>query len=121
METIVHIFLKGTIAQKLWGELGIDMNNYHPNRDNWLLYLHEKNPSLSNKHQSWQNLFPFIIWNLWLNRNNNNTNNKTNSISLKWIMNQTTEYKLLMEWKTNLDRKIAIKFYWLPPVKDVIK
>lgn len=39
----------------------------------------------------------------------------SNRISLKRVMNQATEYKLLTERETKLYRKITIKFHWILP------
>lgn len=114
-ETISHIFISCPIVYSLWRQLGINTSYFLLSKANWLLYLKEKSPQIPHKHLFWNILFPFTICNIWLIRNSNNINNISNEVTLKWIINQSIEYKLLTERESNWDRKIDLNISWTKP------
>lgn len=46
---------------------------------------------------TWLELYPFIIWNIWVNRNKNNMDNTSHNASLERAIDIATKYKLLIQ------------------------
>lgn len=44
-----------------------------------------------------KDLFPFAVWNIWLNRNSNNHDKTCLSLNLNWVLQLAFEYKFLTE------------------------
>lgn len=59
------------------------------------------------------------MWNLWINRNNNNINNTSLQVALSFVLKQATEYKLLIDRESNTN--ISIPIYWTKPKKGWYK
>lgn len=88
-EDISHIFMGCFLAKKLWEQLGLVIKC--PNNNDWLNYVRELAPCIPSNHISWSNVFLFVIWCIWLSRNNNNINNTSKGIYIPFILNQATQ------------------------------
>lgn len=120
-EDIPHIFIHCTIAQKLWQSLNISTN--WPNcKDNLRVdKLKNSNPSIPSTMLTWSQLFPYAIWNLWINRNNNHENNSSNHVSISSVIKQAIEYALLTTRESAPSKNIICKTHWHKPRADWFK
>lgn len=75
-ETSKHIFLECMAVKQLWFLLGIDTGSWN-NANSWLTSIRDQNVTLKSGIISWKDMFPFVIWTIWINRNNNLYNNFT--------------------------------------------
>lgn len=66
-------------------------------------------------------MFPFVIWYVWANRNNNLYNNTTNKAHINHPYKLATEYKFLTEKEHKLQEKIPISIKWIKPNANHIK
>ncbi|XP_075076389.1 uncharacterized protein LOC142163038 [Nicotiana tabacum] len=64
---------------------------------------------------TWRDLFPFVIWNLWMNRNRNNQNSTNRVMSSMTAINHAVEYKLMTDRESNHTKKIPIHIRWHKP------
>lgn len=89
--------------------------------DHWLIFLKDLSPSITAIPNTinWEDLFPFMIWNLWLNKNSNNINNTTHSPSHALAVKHALEYKPCTEKETNLLRKFPSLFHGMHPQRMV--
>nr|XP_016446718.1 PREDICTED: uncharacterized protein LOC107771788 [Nicotiana tabacum] len=98
--------------------LAIDnqLDNVH-----WIDFLHTRNPKITNKFITWEEAFPFVLWAIWRNRNENNVNNTSNHINTTNIINQTLEYHLLTSKSTTNNIKVKLKVKWQAPARSWYK
>lgn len=117
--TIIHIFIECLIAQYFWVSMGIYISS--PPFTYCLLQLKDLNFGISANSISWQEVFPFVLWNYWINKNRNNHNNLLlpllithgNKISLlkrvNWLKINIKWHKPTLGWfKLNVD--VAFKY-----------
>lgn len=92
----------------LWCTYGINYNTVNTNT-HWLDYIRQDNTNFSHYYLNWGEVFPFVLWNIWKNRNHNNHNNT--SCNLEWpiIIKQSLEYKLMTEKAITNSTHKAIK------------
>lgn len=105
VKSIVHIFIRCPLVQPLWRKLGIESLPL-TFTTHWLIYIKNLNPKLESQFISWTNLFPFLIWGIWINRNNNNTNLCP---SFHKILNHTPEYHFVASKGTPTQTNITIQ------------
>lgn len=117
-ESIMHIFFDCKAASVYWNSVG--WSSYFSPRDtNWLAQVKDFNHNLKYSCINWKSLFPFLLWNIWINRNNNQ-NNTSNPINVDFIIQRSIEYMLLTENHYSPNKKIPIKIKWLNPQRDGI-
>lgn len=60
-------------------------------------------------------LFPFVLWHIWLNRNRNVFNNQKNYLTIDIVKMRAFEYKQFSSpLKFSTDKK-EIQIKWIPP------
>lgn len=99
-ENLEHIFITCPIVNEAWERLRLDKYNSIDSKNtknHWLTTLRDLQPPLLPNLLNWPDLFPFVVWNIWLNRNNNNVNNTSLKFSIKSSIQLATEFKLLTE------------------------
>lgn len=116
----MHVFLDCLAVKEFWLLLGLDTSRWN-NFSNWLTNIRDQNTILKSGIISWKDIFPFVIWTIWINRNNNLYNNTTNKAVLHYAYNQTVEYKLLTEKEPVMHQKILIYVNWIKPLCGYIK
>ncbi|XP_070005303.1 uncharacterized protein [Nicotiana sylvestris] len=79
------------------------------------------NPSISFKALKWEDIYPFCLWNIWLNSNNNNINNISNGVSVLLTLNKAVEFKYLIGYNHTPLNTITIPIKWQKPSKDFFK
>lgn len=52
-------------------------------------------PTKSFPSLDWEDIYPYGLWHLWLNRNSNNLNNNSKNVSLSQTLNRAAELKYL--------------------------
>nr|XP_009791856.1 PREDICTED: uncharacterized protein LOC104239019 [Nicotiana sylvestris]XP_016513253.1 PREDICTED: uncharacterized protein LOC107830260 [Nicotiana tabacum] len=77
--------------------------------------LRKKAPQIPTKLITWKEVFPFAIWAIWRNKNDNNVNNTNLSINTMKVFQQTLEYHLLTSKPTTSNIPIKIKVKWHSP------
>lgn len=102
-------------CQIFWYSL--NLNNISPNSDHshWLDIIRYSNPSIPSINVTWSQLFPFSMWNLWINKNRNIENNTTINISIPFVIKQAIEYVLLTNRESSPSRKIHCNTGWHKP------
>ncbi|XP_019258895.1 PREDICTED: uncharacterized protein LOC109237091 [Nicotiana attenuata] len=85
----------------------------------WLTKLRDINPIPLKI--SWINLLPFLLWGIWINRNNNNFNNTHFSPRIKDISNLASEFLFFNSTGTTTKDKSSINIKWYPPQHDWYK
>lgn len=108
------------LVHHLWDNLGIfnlpSMISHH-----WLIHSKNSTPKLQYPHLEWFDLFPFLIWGIWINRNYNNTDNTNLKPSLKIIYNHALEYHFLSSRSTPSQATKTIRVKWHAPSKGWTK
>lgn len=64
---------------------------------------------------TWKSLFPFAVWNIWLNRNWNNYENTNLSLNLNRGFQLALEYKFLTEREVISPTRHPIRISWDKP------
>ncbi|XP_019234668.1 PREDICTED: uncharacterized protein LOC109215104 [Nicotiana attenuata] len=65
--------------------------------------------------------FPFALWSIWKNRNENNVNNTNLTINTTKVFQQTLKYHLLTSKHTTSNIPIKVKVKWHPPPRNWYK
>ncbi|XP_070057860.1 uncharacterized protein [Nicotiana tomentosiformis] len=66
-------------------------------------------------------MFPFVIWTIWVNGNNNLFNNTTIKTFVRYTHKQAVEYKLLTDKEALPPQNIPISVKWLKLTRNHIK
>lgn len=69
----------------------------------------EKHPA----RLSWDNFIPFCLWHIWLNRNNNVHNNKSESLNYAYVYGQAIEFTHFITHRrrtTTLAQHLSVKW-----------
>lgn len=108
------------IATRFWKDISLTFQ-VDKNTPHWLISI--KNGQLYSKTQQghWANIFSFVIWNLWKNRNYNNINNLEQTLYVNLVLNQSWEYNFVTERNSLQQSKIRIAIHWLKLPQDTIK
>lgn len=94
IETIEHIFTECSVVHGFWDLMGFK-NDVNIISSHWLTTLRYLHPPYLSNVVTWTDLFLFVIWNIWLNRNNNNNVEKTSfKITIKSSIMLAIDYKL---------------------------
>ncbi|KAL3363251.1 hypothetical protein AABB24_012508 [Solanum stoloniferum] len=113
-----------TIAQNLWNQLNIPISPIVNDHSivNWLLTLKNLNHAFADPLLSWEIYFPFAIWHIWLNRNNNIFHNSNSPISIPTVIARTLEYAFTGKFLSSTPSdKITIHARWKPPPYGLYK
>ncbi|XP_006351939.1 uncharacterized protein [Solanum tuberosum] len=113
-----------TIAQNLWNQLNIPISPIVNDHSivNWLLTLKNLNHAFADPLLSWEIYFPFAIWHIWLNRNNNIFHNSNSPISIPTVIARTLEYAFTGKFLSSTPSdKITIHARWKPPPHGLYK
>ncbi|KAH0672800.1 hypothetical protein KY290_025033 [Solanum tuberosum] len=107
-----------TCSFNFWNQLSIPTpltNNIHSNID-WLLDLKNLNHTFVNQSLRREMFFPFAIWHIWLNRNNNIFHNSNRSISIPMVISRTLKYVFTdTSLSSRHSDKIMVYVCWNPP------
>lgn len=114
-ESLPHIFLHCEVATHLWKSLNFDTTALSCDNINWLDAIKHSNPLVPSNIINWNHLPPFLLWNIWINRNYDLENNTTNIISLPRIINQVSEFHYLTERESNQDLRLSCSTNWRKP------
>ncbi|KAL3324137.1 hypothetical protein AABB24_038359 [Solanum stoloniferum] len=93
LETVKHIFIECPIVQKYWDNNGV--KNFitdieESNNPNWLDSLRKINTKITSIN--WNQVFPFLMWNIWLSRNHNYHNKVNLDIPISLAITRTLEF-----------------------------
>ncbi|XP_070010645.1 uncharacterized protein [Nicotiana sylvestris] len=120
-ETITHIFLSCLIANRFWNEIGINNTSITLVEGHWIDTVKRFQPPIPLLMLDWLEIFPFSLWNLWINRNNNNFNNDQQDLSLSVVITRAQEFKLLTYNHSSPTNKKSIKVKWHKPRQGAYK
>lgn len=124
-ETINHIFLQCTNAQRLWHQLRLShivntISRTSP-PSQWLYPLFNNNKYPMPHKINQQTFMSFTLWNLWISRNDNNFNNRQQLTNPKHIINQALEYTYLASNMKIQYNNILLPLKWIPPKPNYYK
>lgn len=91
------------------------------NKPYWLTLLQNFNANLDQWGISWELFFPFAIWHLWLNRNNNSFNNKYTNLSFTAVLDRCKEFNYCVNSPNYISSNTTIHIKWLPPTQPSLK
>lgn len=100
------------------------MHNFNPNlphitmitAQHWNNHWKDLSQQKHNNWLRWNILFPFYLWHLWLNRNNNIHNNKQDRLDFKVVCGYSIEYAHIIDHRSNKATTFQhIQVKWEPP------
>lgn len=101
-EDINHVLFQCRVATTFWEDVRRrNPNPTTPNEDNltsrnWLPYWVQIKHHKHNSWLRWDISFPYCLWHIWLNRNNNSFNNKNCSLNYEQVYGQAAEFALII-------------------------
>lgn len=107
-ECLLHIFWECKVEKYFWESIGIFFSNPMPH-EHWVDFLRKKTPHIPTSYMTWEDVFPFTLWSIWKNRNENNVNNTNLTINTTKVFQQTLEYQLLTAKHTTSNISIKVK------------
>ncbi|WMV49929.1 hypothetical protein MTR67_043314, partial [Solanum verrucosum] len=103
------------IARTFWLDLGINISQIHFQQNLWLLTLKDLNPPYDHGLYKWIKLLPFALWHLWLNRNHNTHNGKSDIPLSSTVKEKIIEYITHNQSPSNHNATVDIHVKWFPP------
>ncbi|OIT22278.1 hypothetical protein A4A49_58120, partial [Nicotiana attenuata] len=121
----MHVLFRCKHSKTIWAQAGFSMLPLEP-PDKYTLHHWLKTQSSSstnfNEYLVWSEVIPFILWHIWLRKNETIFKNNYKPLLLKNIVNKAMEYKLLA---TNQNRPVTyrdtILIKWNPPEQNSYK
>lgn len=89
-------------------------------QDAWLVRVRDLNIMSFSQHFLRKDLFAFVKWGIWVNRNFNNHNTSLN-VSLTTIIRQASKFKFFAEKSSSTPTKHRIHIRWRSPHKGWFK
>ncbi|KAH0641835.1 hypothetical protein KY290_033455 [Solanum tuberosum] len=114
-ETITYIFFDCHIARNFQLDLGVNISQVSFQQDHGILTLKDLNPSHDQSSYQWIDLMPFALWQLWLNKNHNTHNGKSDLPLTSMVKNKTIEYITDNHSPGNHNAMVDIHVKWFPP------
>lgn len=93
-ETLKHIFTTCTVGKNYWTTLGL---RFTPGirGTQWIHSIKNLRSSTPSPYLTWEKIFPFVVWNIWINRNSNNHYNMALNFNHSHAISLALEYNFL--------------------------
>lgn len=119
-QTTVHIFFECSYAKLFQHNLTTKSTTINSQHNHTFTSLYWSNTWTNlrkrffNNNLSWEAIFPFCFWHLWLTMNHNLSKNKRDLISVSNVRAKTTEFHVISLGDTTR-KKVVIWLKWDPP------